>query len=108
MMGCMTVMQPITGTLRHGTSVMLDAWMHLMQQTHQDVGCMLQVVYGCGNDRFGGCGSILSIHQTGSGGCGGYVHAAQCTLLTLLLRLADGGIEFAKEWCPDFTLDFTP
>ncbi len=24
-----------------------------------------QVVFGCGNDRFGGCGSILSVHQEG-------------------------------------------
>ncbi|KAK9914971.1 hypothetical protein WJX75_003148 [Coccomyxa subellipsoidea] len=30
-----------------------------------------QVVYGCRNDRFGGCGSILSIHENGCGGCGG-------------------------------------
>ncbi|CAL5221138.1 g3275 [Coccomyxa viridis] len=30
-----------------------------------------KVVYGCANDRFGGCGSILSIHQSGCGGCGG-------------------------------------
>ena len=32
---------------------------------------LLQVVYGCRNDRFGGCGSILSIHENGCGGCGG-------------------------------------
>ena len=32
--------------------------------------CLLQVVYGCGNDRFGGCGSILHIHETGCGACG--------------------------------------
>ncbi|CAK0782075.1 hypothetical protein CVIRNUC_005547 [Coccomyxa viridis] len=30
-----------------------------------------EVVFGCANDRFGGCGSILSIHKTGCGGCGG-------------------------------------
>ncbi|BDA43019.1 tRNA-specific adenosine deaminase 2 [Coccomyxa sp. Obi] len=30
-----------------------------------------EVVYGCRNDRFGGCGSILSIHEAGCGGCGG-------------------------------------
>ena len=27
------------------------------------------VFYGCGNDRFGGCGSILSIHEVGCGPC---------------------------------------
>ncbi|PRW44853.1 tRNA-specific adenosine deaminase 2 [Chlorella sorokiniana] len=29
------------------------------------------VTYGCPNDKFGGNGSILSVHQTGCGGCGG-------------------------------------
>ena len=29
------------------------------------------VVYGCANDKFGGNGSILSIHKGGRGGCGG-------------------------------------
>lgn len=29
-----------------------------------------QVVYGCGNDRFGGAGSIMHIHQEGCGHCG--------------------------------------
>ena len=33
----------------------------------------MQVVYGCANDRFGGCGSILRIHEEGCGGCGGCV-----------------------------------
>jgi len=28
------------------------------------------VVYGCANDKFGGNGSILSIHRGGRGGCG--------------------------------------
>lgn len=28
-----------------------------------------QVYFGCGNDRFGGCGSILSVHETGCGTC---------------------------------------
>eukprot|EP00892_Ulva_mutabilis_P008078 jgi/Ulvmu1/5642/UM231_0005.1 len=27
--------------------------------------------YGCSNDKFGGTGSILSVHETGCGGCGG-------------------------------------
>ena len=31
---------------------------------------LLQVIYGCGNDKFGGCGSILEIHVQGCGGCG--------------------------------------
>ncbi len=30
-----------------------------------------RVFYGCRNDRFGGCGSILPVHQQGCGGCGG-------------------------------------
>lgn len=30
-----------------------------------------KVVYGCGNERFGGNGSILKIHQTGCGSCTG-------------------------------------
>lgn len=29
-----------------------------------------RVFYGCGNDRFGGCGSILPVHEHGCGGCG--------------------------------------
>ena len=28
-----------------------------------------RVVYGCANDRFGGCGSILDIHIRGCGTC---------------------------------------
>ena len=28
------------------------------------------VVYGCGNDRFGGCGSIMQVHNRGCGQCG--------------------------------------
>ncbi|GLC73659.1 hypothetical protein PLESTF_001405500 [Pleodorina starrii] len=28
-----------------------------------------QVFYGCGNDRFGGCGSILPVNQEGCGPC---------------------------------------
>ena len=32
---------------------------------------MVQVTYGCANERFGGCGSILAIHEAGCGGCGG-------------------------------------
>mmetsp|Transcript_1974 Transcript_1974/g.4884 ORF Transcript_1974/g.4884 Transcript_1974/m.4884 type:complete len:189 (+) Transcript_1974:252-818(+) len=29
------------------------------------------VVYGCGNDKFGGCGSVLDIAGSGCGTCGG-------------------------------------
>lgn len=29
-----------------------------------------EVVYGCANDKFGGNGSILSVHASGCGGCG--------------------------------------
>jgi tRNA-specific adenosine deaminase 2 len=29
------------------------------------------VTYGCANDKFGGNGSILSVHTTGCGTCGG-------------------------------------
>ncbi|BBN14773.1 tRNA-specific adenosine deaminase 2 [Marchantia polymorpha subsp. ruderalis] len=29
-----------------------------------------KVYYGCGNDRFGGCGSILPLDTDGCGGCG--------------------------------------
>ena len=28
-----------------------------------------KVIYGAANDRFGGCGSILSIHEQGCGSC---------------------------------------
>ncbi|PNW74793.1 hypothetical protein CHLRE_12g509600v5 [Chlamydomonas reinhardtii] len=30
-----------------------------------------QVYYGCGNDRFGGCGSILPVNGEGCGACSG-------------------------------------
>lgn len=29
-----------------------------------------QVIYGAPNDKFGGCGSILKVHQKGCGSCG--------------------------------------
>ena len=29
-----------------------------------------RVVYGCANDKFGGCGSVLALHQAGCGPCG--------------------------------------
>eukprot|EP00250_Pteridium_aquilinum_P013804 c21584_g1_i1 orf=537-1127(-) len=34
-----------------------------------------KVFYGCGNDRFGGCGSVLAIHSDGCGPCGGSLPA---------------------------------
>ncbi|GBG75297.1 hypothetical protein CBR_g19929 [Chara braunii] len=30
-----------------------------------------QVIFGCQNDRFGGCGSVLSLHTDGAKACGG-------------------------------------
>ena len=30
-----------------------------------------RVVYGCANDRFGGCGSVLAVHAQGAAPCGG-------------------------------------
>lgn len=32
-----------------------------------------RVVYGCPNDKFGGCGSIVPVHQQGCGTCCGWV-----------------------------------
>lgn len=29
------------------------------------------VVYGCANDKFGGNGSIVNVHETGCGSCSG-------------------------------------
>ncbi|GLJ18773.1 hypothetical protein SUGI_0335240 [Cryptomeria japonica] len=29
-----------------------------------------RVFYGCANDRFGGCGSVMEVHKHGSGPCG--------------------------------------
>lgn len=36
------------------------------------------VYYGCSNDRFGGCGSILSISADGCGRCTGCVDSPSC------------------------------
>ncbi len=33
-----------------------------------------RVVYGCANDRFGGCGSVLNVHETGVLPCGAAEH----------------------------------
>ena len=30
-----------------------------------------RVVYGCPNDKFGGCGTVIDVHDEGCGGCGG-------------------------------------
>ena len=35
-----------------------------------------RVVYGCANDRFGGCGSVLAVHAQGAAPCGGWVACA--------------------------------
>jgi len=43
----------------------------------------LQVVFGCGNDKFGGCGSILDINAQGCGGCGASPDAGAAGILTL-------------------------
>jgi tRNA(Arg) A34 adenosine deaminase TadA len=32
-----------------------------------------RVVFGCANDRFGGCGSVLAVHAQGAAPCGGCV-----------------------------------
>ena len=59
---------------------------------------MSQVVYGCANDRFGGCGSILSIHWDGCGGCGGYAFMPQaliCCLSIILAALRKSGLGIA-------------
>ena len=29
-----------------------------------------RVFYGCGNDKFGGCGSVMSVNERGAGFCG--------------------------------------
>lgn len=34
-----------------------------------------RVYYGCKNDRFGGCGSVMSVHSQGVAPCGGSVEA---------------------------------
>ncbi len=42
------------------------------------------VYYGCQNDRFGGCGSILSLHERGCGTCGRYItNHTYCTSTAL-------------------------
>jgi tRNA(Arg) A34 adenosine deaminase TadA len=37
-----------------------------------------EVFYGAANDKFGGCGSILSVHQSGCGNCSGRWVRACC------------------------------
>ena len=41
--------------------------------------CFKRVTFGCGNDKFGGNGSILPIHETGCGGCGRCAHLLAAT-----------------------------
>lgn len=39
------------------------------------------VYYGCQNDRFGGCGSIMSVHEHGCGCCSRYdIVGCHCTV----------------------------
>ncbi|DBA91452.1 TPA: tRNA(adenine34) deaminase [Trebouxia sp. C0004] len=40
------------------------------------------VYYGCQNDRFGGCGSILSLHEKGCGTCGRYLQVSGSQLVS--------------------------
>ena len=53
-----------------------------------------KVFYGCGNDRFGGCGSILSLHEPGAlpppPMCGSYPCVAGV--------LADEGVEMLRRF----------
>ena len=42
-----------------------------------------RAVYGCANDKFGGCGTVLAVHEEGCGGCGqrdipGAGHSIEC------------------------------
>jgi len=37
-----------------------------------------EVIFGCGNDKFGGCGSILDINVQGCGGCGASLGTSGC------------------------------
>ena len=49
-----------------------------------------RVVYGCANDRFGGCGSVLDVHQQGVMPCG---EAASQTQETAACSLpCEGGL----------------
>lgn len=45
------------------------------------------VYYGCSNDRFGGCGSILPISQDGCGRCFECVACARCAFSTAFAAL---------------------
>ncbi|KAF5199506.1 tRNA-specific adenosine deaminase [Thalictrum thalictroides] len=48
------------------------------------------VFYGCGNDKFGGCGSILSLHSQGKGfECTGGIMASEA--VSLLRRFYEQG-----------------
>ncbi|KAJ7566012.1 hypothetical protein O6H91_02G084700 [Diphasiastrum complanatum] len=38
-----------------------------------------KVYFGCKNERFGGCGSVMSLHVDGCGPCGSYSEKSQST-----------------------------
>jgi len=42
----------------------------IMCATALSIVGMMSVYYGCNNDRFGGCGSVMALHTQGCGGCG--------------------------------------
>ena len=63
--------QQVKGWGQHEPKLCTDEW-----DTSNAAYLMLQVTYGCANERFGGCGSILSVHEAGCGGCGGCEESA--------------------------------
>ena len=54
-----------------------------------------RVVFGCANERFGGCGSVLAVHERGGVPCG------RCALQhrrTLLRRWACALTRTTQRW----------
>ncbi|KAF7848931.1 hypothetical protein BT93_L1426 [Corymbia citriodora subsp. variegata] len=54
----------------------LDFWLRKLQRSFQHAPYdsdpflgIKKVYYGCANDKFGGCGSTLSLHSSGSKAC---------------------------------------
>lgn len=60
------------------------------------------VIYGCPNDKFGGNGSILSIHETSCGSCATETHGGTYTSVGGLLR------EEAIKLLQDFYISGNP
>mmetsp|Transcript_35220 Transcript_35220/g.99705 ORF Transcript_35220/g.99705 Transcript_35220/m.99705 type:complete len:193 (-) Transcript_35220:3224-3802(-) len=56
-----------------------------------------RVVYGCSNDKFGGCGSVLRIHEAGCGSCGGG-HGPGATFPCEGGLMAEEGIELLRSF----------